>query len=136
MRGQPQKANSRNPNPIVHHWIEVPNIPFDGPSLDSILSRLWNAETLAWWETVRTLPHAALWVDADWMFAARTALLVDDPDATKPTLAGQITRREAAIGMTDSQRRQNRIRYVESAEAEAEKPADAPVADVRRLFAV
>lgn len=123
----------RNRTPQVHDWVDVPDVEFDGPGLVQLRpDTVWLPATLAWWEAIRVLPHCVLWNIGDWMFAAETALIVNELNAGNfsPTLLGHLTRREMAIGMTEGQRRQMRIRYVEPAPVSA-APTNRPASDRR-----
>jgi hypothetical protein len=126
----PKDAETRrNRTPLVHDWVDVPDVPCDGPALTRLRpDRTWFPVTLAWWEAIRTMPHAKLWSVTDWTFAAETAMLVEQINCGEggltASIMGQLTRRELEMGMTEPSRRQQRIRYVQRVE---ETPA-APVA--------
>jgi hypothetical protein len=118
----------RNRTPQVHDWVDVPDVPCDGPALDRLRPDIpWHPADLAWWEAIRVMPHASLWSISDWTFAAETAVIVHELNSGNfsPTLIGHLTRRELAFGMTEAQRRQQRIRYVQQVE---ETPVAAPAA--------
>ena len=131
----PKDAETRrNRTPLVHQWVDVPDVPCDGPALERLRpDRTWFPVTLAWWEAIRTMPHASLWSITDWMFAAETAMLVEQINCGEggltASIMGQLTRRELEMGMTEPSRRQQRIRYVKQVEAEA------PAAPVRSTSA-
>lgn len=78
----------------------------------------WPAATKRWWRALSRLPHCALWTDADWQFAADTALLVASYHAGDLRLANEIRTRERIMGTTADARRDLRIRYVPPAPAE------------------
>lgn len=121
-KGSPKDPDRRrNRMPLAHDWVEVPDVAFDGPALDRLRPDIpWHPADLAWWEAVRTMPHACLWNIGDWTFAAETAVIVHELNSGNfsPTLIGHLTRRELAFGMTEAQRRSQRLRYVPVDEVE------------------
>jgi hypothetical protein len=122
----PEKRRNRTPQ--VHDWVDVPDVAYDGPELERLRPDVpWHPADLAWWEAIRTMPHCVLWNIGDWTFAAETALIVHELNSGNfsPTLIGHLTRREMAFGMTEAQRRQQRIRYVQQS---TEAPVEPPVA--------
>lgn len=111
-------------------WTEVPDVPFEAgrsrdlpsrfvetPTEDGqtvVTERPWDAQTLAWWDVVRTLPHAALWTAADWLFASDTAYLKDSFYRGEAG-SGEMTemrRREDLLGLSAEARRKMRVRYI------------------------
>lgn len=129
--GRPAKDDDakRNRMPTKNDWVDVADVPFDGPMLQRLNPDFpWMPNTLAWWEAVRQMPHCALWGVQDWMFAAETALLVQTihsgDGGLTASIMGQLTRRELEMGMTEPSRRQQRIRYVQP----STDPVAAPVA--------
>lgn len=99
-------------------WTEVPGEPYlEGRSHTLPGGELvWCAQTRAWWDALRTMPHCRLWSESDWQFAATTALLhqqiwvgEEDPGAKLTELA----RRERYLGFTYEARAGMRIRYTE-----------------------
>lgn len=123
------RSNVRNRVP-VNAWIEVEDKPFrKGRSQKLPAAVTWTAETMAWWESLRTMPHAILWAESDWAYARTTALLHNfiwgcPADKESMGKAGELRMRERIMGVTEESRRDLRIRYV--------KPgADAPVSTHR-----
>jgi hypothetical protein len=117
------RSNVRNRVPIKD-WHEVP----DAPYLDGNARRLpfiqggWPKATYDWWRTLRTMPHAVLWTEADWQFAATTALvhsLIWGP-AQELGKCSELRQRERILGVTEESRRDLRIRYVPVEETPAE----------------
>lgn len=119
-RGPAQKAvkHGRTPNA---EWIEVPDVPYTGPSPD--LPRLphrgkWHPMVVSWWEQIREMPHCSLWRAVDWTFALETAFMKNaywadvEAQAATTSAAVEIRRREALMGTTIEALRQARIRYV------------------------
>lgn len=117
-------------------WREVPDVEHNGPKLPTrarsaeyaddkpglgLLCVDWPAETLAWWEDVRTMPHAALWTRAEW----RTAFAAAETHARfvegwKGCATGaELRQREKQLGMTYDARRDLRIKYVAAPKDEA-----------------
>ena len=82
----------------------------------------WTAQTQEWWRTVRILPHAVLWREADWLFAMDTAVLKDKFYTSSFTAAdaAEMRRREDLMGTTLEARRKLRIRYVRPVITDAE----------------
>src|SRR6476620_8738633 len=80
-------GQARHRNPVVHEWIEVPNVPFEGaPKLPvrRCNGRPWPARTRAKWRAWSSMPHCVLWQPSDWSFALDTlehAALVHEGDA-------------------------------------------------------
>lgn len=142
--GRPPKDDDkkRSRTPLLNAWVDVLDVPFDGPALDRLRPDYpWTSVTRAWWEAVRTMPHCAMWTVADWTFAAETALLVQSVNSgdggLTASMMGQLTRRELELGMTEPSRRQQRIRYVSKVEVPSEAPAPRPTeARRQRLRAV
>lgn len=124
-RTQVRRTNKAEPGA---EWREVVDVPHDGPELPtrarsaayaedkpgSGLCVDWPDETLAWWEDVRTMPHAALWTPAEW----RTAYAAAETHARfvegwKGCATGaELRQREKQLGMTYDARRDLRIKYV------------------------
>jgi hypothetical protein len=108
--GPEPKANKigRTPNA---EWIEVidePNLsprPLDGEH---------EKGTIAWWAEISMLPHTVLWRDADWTFAADTALIKDKfySGDYSAAITMEMRRREDLMGSTMEARRKLRIRYI------------------------
>ena len=100
-------------------WREVVNVPFSGvsPDLPELTStdEPWPDLAVAWWQTIRRMPHCVLWSESDWMFAIATADLV----ASYRSHAPEIRQREKILGTTDDARRDLRIRYVDAPDGSA-----------------
>ena len=109
----PGQAVHRNP---TLEWVEVIDIPFDGPSPD-LPEGDWSSFTDRWWEVVRRLPHAKLWHAGDWLSALECALVVEKV-WENPTAELRI--REKALGLTTDALRDLRIRYVKADEVSGE----------------
>jgi hypothetical protein len=116
-------------------WIDVPNVPYDGPGsardLPEIQGLAWFPQVEAWWEVIRVMPHCDLWEASDWLFAIETALLKNHYMAeffggvVHATMATEIRRREDQMGTTMEARRKLGIRYVDPAETKTEEqPAE------------
>lgn len=96
-------------------WVEVEDTPFEaGRQHELPPGREWHELTLRWWDVVRTMPHARLWREADWLFATDTAFLKDDfyLGALRAHETAEMRRREDQLGTTVEARRKLRIRYV------------------------
>lgn len=114
----------------TYEWVEVPDVPFKGaPALSAKLpdGRVWPARTKAWWKTISSMPHCALWTPADWQFAIDTALVAAAFHAGDVRLDSRLLAREKVLGTTLDFRRDLRIRYINPAEPR-EIPAE--VADI------
>lgn len=119
--GRPPNENreaTRN-RAALKGWVEVPNRPFtEGrshhlPTPPRAFDGRWPEQTEEWWETLRTMPHAALWSDQDWLFATETALIHAwfwSGDLSKAT---ELRIRERIMGMTEESRRGMHIKYVD-----------------------
>jgi hypothetical protein len=96
----------------THDWTEVPGVPYeDGPELDG----RWSAKVLAWWDSIRRMPHCVLWDESDWKFAMDTAYVVKAYYGGNIKAAAELRQREKIMGKTYDARRDLRIRYVEPA---------------------
>ena len=105
--GRPPSERSRNRNPKTYDWAPVENIPFDGPSPELPRKggrQRWHAETRAWWEAVRRMPHCRLWTETDWRFALETAVLVEEFWRGESSRAAELRLRSAKLGLTHEDR--------------------------------
>lgn len=121
----------RNPVAVGAEWVDVEDLPFNGPPLgdrpasstlaperpggeDADLAG-WPWATERWWEAVRTMPHAKLWTVAEWETARAAAEThARFIEGWKGCASGaELRQREKALGMTRDSRRDLRIRYVE-----------------------
>lgn len=119
-----------NRNAKVHDWTEVPDVRHSGgPKLPTrtTLGLPMPPATKRWWQAVSTMPHCALWTDADWSFALDTALIAAQFHTGDLKLGTELRNRERVLGTTVDFRRDLRIRYVP---AEPERPVDADVANL------
>lgn len=109
-------------------WVEVYDRPFlDGRSRECPVGDEAHALTVRWWETIREMPHAALWTPSDWLFAEDTATLKDRfyKGELSDTATTEMRRREDQMGTTVEARRKNRLRYVEPRAEAGASPAPA-----------
>ncbi|WP_446692663.1 phage terminase small subunit [Saccharothrix mutabilis] len=134
LAGRPPKSTSRNRNPKTYDWTSVPNVPFAGssPDLPGRGRQRWHAETRAWWEAVRRMPHCVLWTETDWRFALETARLVEEFWRGELNRAAELRLRSAKLGLTHEDRLKIRVRYVEP-EDQAEDEAAVDSSSVTRL---
>lgn len=98
----------------------------------------WPAETRKWWKAISSMPHCALWDDADWQFALDTATLAAAFHAGDLRLAHELRSRERIMGTTMDARRDLRIRYVspDGGEVPAEEQASVTaLAEYRKMVA-
>lgn len=136
------RKHGRTPNA---EWVDVPNVPFDGPGRLELPKRRgmrWPAEVVSWWESASRMPHCVLWSESDWVFALETAFMKFDwwrdfnEGKVQPTKSTEIRRREDVMGTTAEARRKLRVRYVD-ADSQAESPliVVADLSDRRRRIA-
>lgn len=123
-RGPESKAmkHGRTPNA---DWTEVPDVPYPGPwpelpGLPGGKRAKWNELALRWWDTIKVMPHCALWDDADWLYALETLYMkhfyfrdVANDEGTT-SAATEIRRREDYLGTTMEARRKLRIKYIDA----------------------
>lgn len=117
-------------------WQDVPDAPYTGPGSERDLPEIpglpWYETTMAWWITVRRMPHCRLWTESDWNFATMCAVIVNQAwgelygGALPVNLLSELRQREALLGMTMEQRRKLGIRYVDPAQFPEEFPHGAP----------
>lgn len=109
----------------VHDWTDVPDVPFAGPwpvdlpegrvivTKDGPIDVDLQPETRAWWETIKTMPHAVLWTESDWQFAKATAIVADMGFCGGVGAMTELRQREKTLGTTHEARMGLRIRYVD-----------------------
>lgn len=140
-RGPEPVANSRTRVSRLADWVEVPNVPYDGPRPKlpaEIGGYRTSGPVRAWWGVVSAMPHCRLWEASDWLFALDTAMFKAEMygGSSSPTMLVEMRRREDQMGTTAEARRKLRIRYVAPPVFEEEGLADAPavtrLADRRR----
>lgn len=111
-------------------WIDVPNVPYDGPGSQRDLPQLpgglqWFPQVEAWWEIVRVMPHCTLWEASDWLFAIQTAYLWQSwwgeyfGGTVHTTASTELRRREDQMGYTMEARRKLGVRYVDPTDVRA-----------------
>jgi len=97
----------------------------------------WPAETRRWWKAVSTMPHCALWGEADWQFAFDTAVIASAFHAGDLRLAAELRAREKILGTTADARRDLRIRYISTGDTDATSEQDrasvTAMADYRKM---
>jgi len=126
--GRPSKPAGQRVNraALIHEWTEVPNVPFaGGPDLPERRANgsKWPQQTVAKWETWRTLPHAKLWGPAEWSFALDSIELAAQFHEGEAKAATELRNREKVLGTTQDYLRGIRVRYVDP-----DKVADRPAA--------
>lgn len=105
-------------------WLDVPNVPYEGPHPDLPATRWtmskaglieipYSPQTQAWWRMVCRLPHAKLWDDGEWQYALTTAIVADNAMLGSSAAATQLNIREKVLGTTPDYRRGLRIRYTD-----------------------
>lgn len=122
-------------NKLAHDWVEVENVPFDGPGLPERRwnGRLWDPRVQQKWDAWRAMPHCKLWGPATWEFAfdaIEIAALIQDGETR---LANELRAREKTLGTTPESLRDLRIRYVAPGSAEAAAAGVTNIADFRDL---
>jgi len=101
----------------VHDWVEVNDALFGGgPDLPQRRrdGQAWPDGMQDKWDAWRSMPHAALWDEADWQYALDTvevAASAFQKDA-KVGLIAELRLREKTMGTTWAARQDMRIRYV------------------------
>lgn len=119
----------RNQSRPVHDWIEVLDVPYDGPIPNP--GRL-PARTQTWWDVTSHMPHCVLWDESDWQFAVDTAQIhAAWTRKGSSSLVAELRLRGVRLGLTWDARRDLRIRYV-SGVTEKEDPAPVSLEDRRR----
>lgn len=121
----------RNQNRPTFDWIQVVNVPYEGPV--PVLGGTVPARTKRWWQVVTKMPHCILWDEADWEFAVATAFVhaAFVKQGGSPSYASELRQREKLLGMTWDARRDLRIKYVEAVEDGSEN-APVSIADRRK----
>lgn len=124
-------------------WTDVVNVPYSGerpvlPEVREIINKAGEVsvypmpeQTVAWWDSVTTMPHCVLWSPSDWAFCLDTALIHAQAVTGVVSAMGELRQREKIMGTTVDSRRDLRIRYVEP-EAEAVTLAPVDSLDERR----
>lgn len=114
----------RNRHAPSHEWIEVENVPYDGPAPllpqrwgvdpeEGVKVRLsWPPRTRNWWRVISSMPHCVLWTEADWTYALDVAECHAQFIEMR-TNGTELRIREKPLGNTMDARRDLRIRYVE-----------------------
>ena len=100
-------------NPDTHEWQDVVDAPYEGPAPELPASYEWGPGARAWFEAVRSMPHAALFKASDWMFVLETAFVVNEMWSGNAGVAGECRQRNAKLGVTLEDRMKLRIRYVD-----------------------
>ena len=124
--GRPPKPAGQaiNRNKPATEWVEVPNVPFEGPRPELPKARTAMTQfgpksyrlkpmTRQWWDAISTMPHCRLWTPSDWAFAIATALIADAAFTGGIGAATELRNREKVLGTTVDYRRALRIRYVD-----------------------
>lgn len=118
----------------VAEWTEIEDVPFDGaPALperstgvdiDQASDRAadegtycpfpWPTNTLRWYRTMSTMPHAVIWTAADWEFVFETAEVhARFTEGWKGTAASELRQRVKLLGGYADALRDLRIRYID-----------------------
>lgn len=138
--GPAPKPGAARRNSPSYAWTEVPNRPFTGtPPVKPPYRRMIVVDdvpkqvqlltaTRAWWRVISAMPHCRLWTASDWLFAAETAMIVDDFYRGDTRLGPELRYRERVMGLTVDARLALRIRYVDPANPAAvvDGPAGEP----------
>jgi hypothetical protein len=123
----PGQAVTRNPR--VHGWIDVEQVPFKGPKLPPRRrdGSPWPNGIAEKWKAWASMPHCALWSEADWEYAGDAIELAAAAfaDGVKVGLWAELRLREKQLGTTWSSRQNLRIRYMD--------PSTSPPATVTQL---
>lgn len=128
-RLKPDALRRRRNNPSSE-WTEVEAVPhIGGPALPKHRPGAlpWPAATRQWWDVLRSMPHAKLWAESDWLFATDTAVLHASYIEGDLRLAAELRHRSRTLGLTADARAALRIRYVEEDQV---GPVSSPVASI------
>ena len=145
VRGRKPSENPRHRVKSEHEWVEVEDVPFDGPWPElpeerTIVTRDGQESvglqdlTVEWWDTVKRMPHARLWSDSDWMFAKSTAMVADAAFCGVASAQTELRNREKVLGTTMEFRRDLRIRYVDGVEVEPAAENVSVMDDYRDMY--
>lgn len=144
------QVRHRNPQAEGTEWQEVAEVPFTGapklPPRDEcssssegrplgVFADRWPKSTERWWKAISTMPHCALWLDADWAYAIATAEAhARFAEGWRGCASGaELRMRERRLGMTHDDRRDLRIRYVKPADPDAPLPDNVTRVDFGEL---
>jgi hypothetical protein len=131
MRGRlPKPANERVTRYKPLEWIEIPNVPYEGPKPD--LPDDMPERTKKWWGVVSAMPVCVLWEDDDWQLALDTAYLHAAFAKGDLARAAELRKWQMKLGMTSEGRRALRIRYIEPRPEPVESNVDDLFAQRRR----
>lgn len=135
------RSKVRNRNE-VKGWIDVPDVPFlagrEHELPDTPPGFEWAPQTIAWWDTLRTMPHASLWDDSDWEYAKATAFVHTQLWSGYLTAASELRLRERLMACTWEARRAASIRYVPveavetNGDGEVQLTVATPITSVRK----
>lgn len=139
--GRKPSENPRHRSKPTHEWVEVEDVPFEGPwpelpetrtvvTKDGPVEVSLQPLTLRWWDTIKRMPHAKLWSEAQWMYAVMTAMVADKSACGTASADTELRNREKHLGVTMDQLRDLRIRYVPVGEVREE------LAEVRSIDSV
>jgi hypothetical protein len=125
----------------VHAWIEVPNLPYDGPvpRLPQRNSKVpWSTRAKRKWKAWSSMPHCRLWGEAEWDFALDSLEVAERFYDGESARAAELRTREKQMGTTFDYRRDLRIRYVDpdarDREDDGEEATVTSISDYRDLY--
>lgn len=96
----------------IKGWLDVVDTPFLAGRKYELPPGEWTERTIAWWDNVRTMPHAILWAATDWDYAVDTAYVHNMMWSGVSTAATELRQRERLMGITWESRRAASIRYI------------------------
>ena len=121
MKPKPAAGEARFRGARMHSWVEVYDAPFGGgPDLPRRRrdGNPWPDFIAEKWKAWASMPHAALWDEADWQYALDTAELAASAfqKGAKVGLMAELRLREKTMGTTWAARQDMHIRYVAPAD--------------------
>lgn len=138
------EGQKRHRNVSDVEWVEVEDVPYDGPRPEFPTTRVIITRngkqiedilpaTRDWWDVVTTQPHCKLWSKADWQFALTTVQVADAAFCGIASAMTELRNREKVMGTTVEYRRALRIRYKPVADVQADPAGVTKIDDYRDL---
>lgn len=131
---KPAQGTPRHRVKPTHDWVDVPDVPFEGPwpvelpdsrtiiTSEGPLENPLQPVTRGWWETLKRMPHCVLWTHSDWQFALTSAIVCDAAVLGIASAMTELRAREKVMGTTIEARMALRIRYIDPEGGVTAKP--------------